>query len=54
MRKNLTDRKVIVQLPGGLLAIEWTQENRILMTGPAELEYEGTIALSGKAPAKVQ
>jgi diaminopimelate epimerase len=54
MRKNLTDREVTVQLPGGSLAIKWTPENRVLMTGPAELEYEGEIVLPGRAPAKVQ
>ncbi len=42
-RKNLTDRKVTVSLPGGNLLIEWTPENRVLMTGPAELEFEGTL-----------
>lgn len=54
MRKNLADRKVTVLLPGGSLVIEWTPENRILMTGPAELEYEDKIVISGKSPAKVQ
>ena len=54
MRKKLADRKVSVELPGGSLVIEWTAENRILMSGPAELEYEGEIPLSGRAPAKVQ
>jgi diaminopimelate epimerase len=53
MRKNLTDREVTVQLPGGSLAIKWTPENRVLMTGPAELEYKGEIVLPGRAPAKV-
>ena len=45
MRKKFTDRKVTVLLPGGPLDIEWTAANRILMTGPAELEYEGVIEL---------
>ena len=40
MRKGLTERKVTVTLPGGPLVIEWTSANRILMTGPAEIEYE--------------
>jgi diaminopimelate epimerase len=39
-RKRLTGRRVQVTLPGGQLSIEWTARNRILMTGPAELEYE--------------
>ena len=45
-RKKLTDRKVMVTLPGGRLLIEWTPANRILMTGPAELEYEGALDLA--------
>ena len=45
-RKKLTDRKVMVTLPGGRLLIEWTPANRILMTGPAEFEYEGALDLA--------
>jgi diaminopimelate epimerase len=44
MRKRLTDRKVTVTLPGGPLVIEWTADDRILMTGPAEFESEGDLA----------
>jgi diaminopimelate epimerase len=43
MRKRLVDRKVTVSLPGGQLVIEWAADNHILMTGPAELEHEGTL-----------
>jgi diaminopimelate epimerase len=39
-RKKLTDRRVTVTLPGGPLEIEWRESNRIMMTGPCELEYE--------------
>lgn len=42
-RKKFTGRKVTVSLPGGHLMIEWTAGNRILMTGPAELEFEARI-----------
>lgn len=45
-RKKLTSRSVTVMLPGGPLAIEWTDQNRILMTGPAEFEYEDVIDLA--------
>lgn len=49
-RKGLTGRKVAVTLPGGgTLVIEWTPANRILMTGPAEFEYEGSIEASALA-----
>lgn len=44
-RKRLTDRTVTVTLPGGDLRIEWGADNRIRMTGPAELEYEGVLDL---------
>jgi diaminopimelate epimerase len=40
MRKKLVDRKVTVHLPGGPLVIAWTDNNRILMSGPVEHEYE--------------
>ena len=45
-RKKLTGRKVTVTLPGGPLDIEWTANNRILMTGPVQFEYEGAIDLA--------
>jgi diaminopimelate epimerase len=40
MRKKLVDRTVTVHLPGGPLLITWTDQNRILMTGPVVYEYE--------------
>lgn len=43
VRKKFTDRKVTVALPGGPLEIEWTVDDRILMTGPATFEYEGLL-----------
>lgn len=49
-RKKLTGRKVIVTLPGGPLEIEWTPNNRILMTGPAQFEHDGVLNLA-RAPA---
>jgi diaminopimelate epimerase len=42
-RKKLTRRTVTVTVPGGPLQIEWTDRDRILMTGPAEREHEGTL-----------
>ena len=43
-RKGLTGRQVTVELPGGVLFIDWTKDDHILMCGPAELEFEGTLA----------
>jgi diaminopimelate epimerase len=45
-RKKLTGRKVEVTLPGGPLTVEWTDANKILMTGPVTFEYEGAIDLA--------
>ena len=42
-RKGFTDRSVTVDLPGGSLLIDWTQDGHILMSGPAEFEFEGTL-----------
>jgi diaminopimelate epimerase len=42
-RTSRTGRNATALLPGGRLHIEWTAANRILMTGPAELEYEGRL-----------
>jgi diaminopimelate epimerase len=45
-RKRLTGRVVNVTLPGGMLHVEWSDDNHIRMTGPVEFEYEGVIDLS--------
>lgn len=50
-RKKLTERRVRVSLPGGDLVIEWTPEDRIMMTGPAELEFKGQLRRDGLVPA---
>jgi diaminopimelate epimerase len=42
-RKNLTDRKVAVHLPGGRLDLVWNDDDHIIMSGPAELDYESTL-----------
>lgn len=41
MRRGLVERRVTVHLPGGPLAIEWTVDDRIMMTGPATLSFTG-------------
>ena len=35
----------LVDLPGGRLTVEWTPDDRILMTGPAVIVAEGTTSL---------
>ncbi|MGL5734700.1 MAG: diaminopimelate epimerase, partial [Beijerinckiaceae bacterium] len=44
VRKNYCDRAARITLPGGDLFIEWRADtNRVLMTGPVELEWEGVF-----------
>jgi diaminopimelate epimerase len=43
-RKKLTGRRATVTLPGGDLLIEWCADDHVLMTGPVELEWEGTFS----------
>jgi diaminopimelate epimerase len=42
-RRRLTDRKATVELDGGLLAIEWRDDDHVIMTGPYEFEFEGVL-----------
>lgn len=42
-RRRLTDRKTSVELDGGLLAIEWRDDDHVIMTGPYEFEFEGAL-----------
>lgn len=46
MRRGLVDRTVTVALPGGELMIEWTDQGRIRMTGPATESFRGTFESS--------
>ncbi|MDX2155722.1 MAG: diaminopimelate epimerase [Hyphomicrobiaceae bacterium] len=48
-RKGLTGRKVTVTLPGGPLEIEWRGDDRVVMTGPAEIEHRGRLTLAPAA-----
>ncbi len=44
-RAGLTGRKAVVVADGGELEIEWREgDDRVLMTGPVELEREGELA----------
>ena len=45
-RRGLCGRLANVELDGGVLAIEWLEYNRILMTGPAAFSYTGTWELT--------
>jgi diaminopimelate epimerase len=39
-RRGLTGRKAAIELPGGELIIEWSQDDHVRMTGPVEFERE--------------
>ncbi len=41
--RGYTGREVEVTLPGGTLHVDWTPDDRMLMTGPAVLVSEGTL-----------
>jgi diaminopimelate epimerase len=41
-----TGRNVLVHLPGGDLRVEWTGDDRVLMTGPAAEVFQGDITLT--------
>lgn len=44
VRKRFCDRVARITLPGGDLSIAWREDtNHVLMTGPVELEWEGTF-----------
>ena len=38
---NLTERIINTQLPGGELTVEWTDDTKTFMTGPAEIVFTG-------------
>ena len=43
-RRKMTDRRVNVLLDGGVLEIDWRDDNHVLMTGPTELNFTGELA----------
>jgi diaminopimelate epimerase len=42
-RTGRTERRVTVTVPGGPLAIDWRDDDHVVMTGPAEWEFSGTF-----------
>ncbi|MCC0028372.1 MAG: diaminopimelate epimerase [Zhengella sp.] len=43
IRLRRMERAVTVTVPGGPLGIEWNDDNHVVMTGPAEWEFSGTL-----------
>ncbi|MBS9475942.1 diaminopimelate epimerase [Ancylobacter radicis] len=53
-RNGLTGRRVTITLPGGDLVIDWrASDDHMLMTGPAEVEFDGRLdaAMLGETTA---
>src|SRR5690606_18134925 len=42
-RTGRTGRKATVTVPGGDLVVEWRADDHVMLTGPAELEFAGTL-----------
>ncbi len=42
-RTGRSGRKTSVNVPGGPLTIHWRDDNHVIMTGPAEWEFAGTL-----------
>src|SRR6185436_1079704 len=42
-RRDLTDRQATLVLDGGELFIEWTDDDRVIMTGPAAVDFTGEL-----------
>jgi diaminopimelate epimerase len=42
-RTKRTGRQVTVTLPGGDLRIDWRADDHVMMTGPAQFEFAGTM-----------
>ena len=42
-RRGLCARRVIVEMDGGELEIEWTIDDYVTMTGPIEVEFTGML-----------
>lgn len=48
VRRRKTGRRARVQVDGGNMTIEWrVSDNHVIMTGPVEIEAEGTIGAVG-------
>ena len=45
-RRGLTERAADVRLDGGTLAIEWREDDHVLMTGPVAVSFHGTLDAS--------
>ena len=51
-RRGLTGRIAEILVKHGRLTIEWRADGHVLMTGPVETSFTGTIDLDGRSPAE--
>ncbi len=42
-RTGRTERAIALTAPGGLLRVEWRDDDHVVLTGPAEWEFSGTF-----------
>jgi diaminopimelate epimerase len=42
-RTRRTGRKAVITVPGGDLTVEWRADDHVLLTGPAEFEFSGSL-----------
>ena len=40
-RRGIAERRAKVELPGGILEVEWLEDNQVLMTGPTAICFTG-------------
>jgi diaminopimelate epimerase len=53
VRRGLSERRAELLLDGGTLLIEWREADfHVLMTGPVETSFSGSIDLDAYAPAE--
>ncbi len=44
-KQNFVEKKVVVEMKGGILEVEISEDNNILMTGDAKRVFDGTLNL---------
>lgn len=49
-----TQRKAQIELPGGLLDVEWAENDHVYMAGPAAVVFTGVVDLFDFQPAPVE
>lgn len=52
-RLGYLQRKATVSVPGGDLQIEWNEAGRVLMSGPAEHEYQGEVTIADDGSVEI-